>query len=398
MDTPLRNLDRFRRSCHKWGQRSARRIASLAVPVVLGVGACSDTITVASSAGLAGVSHEPLPPLDEVAFHALGERRIAFWRSGEGGGIYRGGPGGLYVVDGATGAVTGHFGGSWFDWPAVSPDGTELLVTHSTPFPGSVDGFLDGGDLYVLAMDGSNVRRVRAGAAGVYQGPATWAPDGRIVFVEREPGLPRIGIRMGEPVEGGGLGELLHEYIEGAPAHLYRAWREVHPPRPAISVTGRIAIPASHSTLPGSLHLSAPGGPGFELLEVPSEGERSGAIRLDAVAWSPDGGELALLETLLETPLGRHRHQIRVRTLDFDTGTVRLVGAVPTSKVGDPLWHQGRHSICWTPDGYALVFTATAGPFGSDLFLVPAAGGDPVLLVRTGTGDARFDGSVSCLD
>jgi len=356
-------------------QRRVRRIAPL-MPLALLVvgGACSDSITEGSSGARLRVSHEPLAPLEEVAFDALGEHRIAFWRSGLPGG-------GLHVLDGPTGEVTSHFGGSWFDWPAVAPDGTELLVVRSVFFAGT--------DLYVLSMEGLNVRLVRAGAAGVYQGPAAWTPDGRIVLVEREPGLPRVRIRTAEPVEGGGQGSLLYDYSEALPSGSDRA-------RPAASASGRVAIPARQSTAPGGLHLSSPGGADFELVQVPQESEDSGILRLDAVAWSPDGGELALLETLLVNSTSLERHQIRVRVLDFETGSTRLVTTVPTASHGEFL-RRGSHSICWTPDGTSIAFTAHAGPFGSDLFLVPAAGGDPVLLVRTGDGDERFDGSVSCL-
>ncbi len=37
--------------------------------------------------------------------------------------------GGLYAVDGPAGEVTGHLGGSRSGWPAVSRDGTEVLIT-----------------------------------------------------------------------------------------------------------------------------------------------------------------------------------------------------------------------------------------------------------------------------
>jgi len=129
---------------------------------------------------------------------------------------------------------------------------------------------------------------------------------------------------------------------------------------------------------------------------VPQEGEGSGSIRLDAVAWSPDGGGLALLETRLVGPTSLEQYEVRVRVLDLDTGSARLVGAVPTASSGEG-WIRGSHSICWTSDATALVFTAPVRLFGSDLFLVPVAGGDPALVVRTGHGAERFDGSVSCV-
>jgi TolB protein len=89
----------------------------------------------------------------------------------------------------------------------------------------------------------------------------------------------------------------------------------------------------------------------------------------DGPAWSPDGGTLAYRHSAYGQPARMLTRRVGAASAD----TVRIDADV---SVGSPIW---------SPDGRAIAFGARRFDGPSDVAIVPANGGTPVLIERPGS-------------
>jgi TolB protein len=267
---------------------------------------------------------------------------------------------------------------------AWSPDGTRaLLLVPPTA----------GGTEWAMAVanaDGSGLRHLVVGDAGV------WSPDGsRIAFsrwAEDGPSVHVIG------ADGAGLVRVSDGYApswspDGAALAVWRPDLSARPPSgdgvfptpealwivPLDGGAERQVTPSEVRESIGDPAWSPDGGliaAGDRLL-TPDGTEILRLERGDAFAqwpWSPDGEDLALIDTDPER-IG----SAGISLLSVDTGELRVV--VPAAD--EPL-----NQVTWSPDGRFLAYTAVMGADFATLELrtVPATGGEPTTLT---VGDSQ---------
>lgn len=239
----------------------------------------------------------------------------------------------IYVVSLATGRSTALAAGAE---PVLSPSGTQLA-------------YVDNGQLWVMAADGSDQRQLTQLGAG----PPTWSPDGsRLVYTRWnvDPCYPgpatKCAITDIWTVNSDGTGErkLLGFALS-----------------PAWSPDGRrllyrdFAGPAEAGMASGELELARPDGSHIGTIHagVTWDGTRQ------VPAWSPNGRWIAY-----ERQMWSGEHRLLVVRPD-GTGRRRLSSG---------------SSPAWSPDGKLLAYERKVG-----VFVVPFAGGTPRRLSSSGS-------------
>ena len=108
-----------------------------------------------------------------------------------------------------------------------------------------------------------------------------------------------------------------------------------------------------------------------------------------APAWSPDGTQVAFTEV---TGVWPHR-TTTVRILNPTRGEVRDVTVVEGDLLGPNYAESLENSLCWSPDGRRLAFTAVSPGGRFHVFTVPAVGG---VAAQVTSGDDAYDHAISC--
>ncbi len=352
----------------------ARSMKSGAVAaVMITVTGCSDSPTSAFGGADDGpeIRAGTLPSLEAIDLALLGGARIAFQRFHPGSEAT-----GVYLVDGRTGTVTTHLGGTVLSAPVVSPNGDEIAFTALTPFVPGQDPTL--WDVYVTRLDGSQRRQISSFPRN--EGPPGWSPQGKVLF-SHAPSLSVVYIYEQSPVQGPGDRRLVHRFASQGGT----AWR-FSDQSPSADPDGRIAIAAGGMDNAG-IHIFDPAG--GEITRV-HEAEDRWWPR--TAAFSPDGNRIAFLETRRSQTSSAK--QTRVSALELETGDVRVLGVIEGT-FGSSLGPGTDFSLCWTHDGARIVFTATTtGHLQSHVHVVPADGSAP--LERLTAAPNVVDRSVSC--
>ena len=194
-------------------------------------------------------------------------------------------------------------------------------------------------------------RRVETVIAGAVRGPS-WSPDGRHVAYER---IERLGYTQ-------------HLVPAVSPDPEFELF--LHEPFVSFSPDGARMIFSQYGDRVSDatgLEGSNPGNSSVEIMAVDGTDQRTlfhrEGVSAFAAVWSPAGDEIALSFGRYFRPAGLPPAQIGV--IDPDGSDLRLV-------VDDEV-NNGFPS--WSPDGDRLVFKG-----GRRLFVVPAAGGEPVAL------------------
>lgn len=239
----------------------------------------------------------------------------------------------VYVVSVATGTTTALAAGAD---PAVSPSGKQVA-------------YIDDGQLWVMAADGSDQRQLTQLGAG----PPTWSPDGsRLVYTKWnvDPCYPgpatKCAITEIWTVNADGTGER-----KLLPLALSPAW----------SPDGRrllyrdFAGPAEAGMASGVLELAR--ADGTHIASIPTSITWDGTRQV--AAWSPNGRWIAY-----ERQMWSGEHRLLVIRPD-GAGRRRVSsGSSPT----------------WSPDGKLLAYERKNG-----VFVVPFAGGTPRRLAPSGS-------------
>jgi dipeptidyl aminopeptidase/acylaminoacyl peptidase len=231
------------------------------------------------------------------------------------------------------------------DAVAPSPDGTRAVYEIKT-----VDKEKDDyqSHLWLVPLGGGAPRRLTQGEHKNFG--AVWSPDGKsVAFVStRRDKKPQI-YRM--PLDGGEAERLTD--LDGDPSSL-----EWSPDGKSIAFVFRANDPPETGHLPGSVPEKKARDAKAEKKEMPEPTFRHITrilYKLDGAGWLP-------------------RARSHVHVLDVETGAIR---AVTTGEFD-------HGPAVWSPDGKRLAFTANREPdeeyssyVVSDVFVVPAAGGEP---------------------
>jgi len=247
---------------------------------------------------------------------------------------------GFYVLDVATGIARPLIvDGAWNTDPAWSPDGRRLAYVSTK------DGETD---IYVLELESGHVTRLTDD--GSWNGNPTWSPDGAWVMYDSS----RDGTN---PAPDNSFRNLFVVRADGTERHRVTALPGYNG-TPTWSRDGKTILFASNRSGTYKLYTMDLDGSNATLLTYGGGYGR----------WSADGRTILFAATEpgdVEVPDAPNS----VRTISVDGKTsVRLTSA------GDD-WRPD-----WSPDERWIAFARKVGDNGRQIFVIPAAGGDPVRL------------------
>jgi Tol biopolymer transport system component len=219
-----------------------------------------------------------------------------------------------------------------------SPDGSRVAVIDDDPF---------GGGVIVVDRDGD-------GAVDVTEEVVTgmaWSPDGdRLAFLASD--------ASSDPYDPAGEARLMVAVPGEPPTELAR-----------VSGFGSVAWSPDGSRL--AVETLAGMGSGVSVIDAASGDELfvidAGSAFTAAPHWSPDGERLAFLRS------DGFDLSTTVMSVDADGGDPIELGDLDQLAVSAPL--------VWSPDGDFLAVAGSGMTVAGELWLVPAAGGDPARLV-----------------
>jgi Tol biopolymer transport system component len=258
--------------------------------------------------------------------------------------------------------ITNHIGESY-----ISPDGQKVA---------GIDVFGDQENaptgIFVVDFAGSVLQQIELPAGGGYITRLSWAPDSSAIVV--------TGYLPAEPVaDGGSDGALSFAATAAGPAWVWLVPLNGNPIQSfgglAHDTFGLAQLSPDMSTIAASLSCDAPCEPGLIAIDVAS-GEITPLTTNpnDVFArWSPDGSRIAFART------GGTGRGLWVMNADGSDLT----------RLTSPGRPDRDHDLAWSPDGASLIFSRgdTSKTGLGDLYLVPATGGEPQLLLTNAVGD-----------
>jgi Tol biopolymer transport system component len=341
--------------------QSSELIASLALLVVL-LGCDSPT---------SPNQPAPAPALESVPYSLLGSGTVAFERIGPDGDYSA-----VYIID-ATASRSHGFDIQLTFGPALSPDGEQLAYTTYT----DDQTFYD---VYVARIDGTNAQQVTAFA--LQEGPPSWTRDGtRIVVVGANQLMFNVYSQsVSNPAD---LAQLTDFQLGagGSPDCPFLFGGE----RIAVSTQGSLAFAC------GSEEIDVLSSTGALLASyVPSHADGGHWHGVFSPTWSPDGTQIAFIETTQVSATDDAVIGVAVKLMDADGSNVTTLVTGPGSNA--PADHWAGHnngSLCWMPDGSRLVFGIAESASEAHLWVVRA---DGTGLAQLTFAPGVFDRSVSC--
>lgn len=319
------------------------------------------------------------PDGSRIAYLTFGDGRSKVWAADSNGRNAR-----ALVTDGFESLARGP---NWF-----SPDGRE--VVYESRRTGT-------SDIWVAPLDGSPPRQLTRDVRNDYA--PTWSPDGQwIAFVSergRQTDLWIVPAAGGEAIRvtDDAATEELMQWLPGSRLAFLTGesvgsiWSMpvdgVQPTRltPDSIVVGRFSLSPDGSQF---VFLIERGGGKSDLAVMPTGG---GPMRIlmeggasASFVWSPDGSKL-----VLSSDRGGSDD---IWLVEVSTGTVHQLTN----------WLEWELGPFWNADGTAVYFLSNKSATLADLWTVPAAGGEPTRVTRTGTfnsvtarrGDSTLYGSV----
>lgn len=309
---------------------------------------------------------DPTPPLEPVAFDAIGSGKVMFQRIG-GGGTFRA----VYLIDAdarQTSTVLDTVSSFLVMGTSISPAGDEVAWRRWNP-----EGCYS---VYTTDLTGGRPRRLSSFSCNSEDDPS-WTPSGSAVVF---PGRSSAAFGIYQRVLTTDALITLRTSIAGN----YKFG-------PA-SVSAREAL--AYATVDKIYGADNPNDPLTVFYRTTSSD-----AHLYFPAWSPNGTDLAFLEVLRDTGFEAIL-STSLKVLELGSGMVRTVAVVPGSGGGGYVGADNPVSLCWLPGGTNFVFSApstgvVAGkePLRANLYVV---GADGTGLVRLTTAPDAFDYNVSC--
>ena len=327
-------------------------------------------------------SSDGLPPLEPISFDLLGHSKIVFERLStfqfQAGGLEP--LGGIYVIDAAAKRTYPLIDYRKLDGagPALSPDGKSVVFTaYADDYP------CCGRQLYLVNIDGTNLRRIGSHSDGKTFSPSWW-PGGNEVIARV---TDKTGTSFFRQAPTPTASPSLVAHIESNTDSVWNFGGQIS------IANGRMLMSAS-SQSKSILGLSWNG---FASMNV--DGTSLARFFADpsfdwifAPTWSPDGRRIAFLGGFFDV-FGQWTTQVEV--MNADGSGEQLLTAVPSTG-GDAEGYVGSpnaFSLCWLSTG-SIVFSA---PVEQGLWHLYVVSTNPPVKVHLLTRDiGAQDTSVSC--
>jgi Tol biopolymer transport system component len=294
-----------------------------------------------------------IPLTDDIPFEALGSGKIVFDRTTN---SLNGGDG-YHIIDIDKKASYGFRLNGPAQGPCVSPDGTKIAsaIITTSPF------FFD---ICLMDIDGSNCFPIIKSDYKDYY--PTWTPDGsKIVF---RGGLNEGPLYMISPVENANDTVILTKFFY----YNDPEWLIFPSGGFSISVDQKL-IGVSYSSFNGIIKI-APyvGKSGVSLLLPATE-----TVGYESPVFSPDGKKIAFLSIEHDSLDFIGFNSVSVNTMNPDGGEITELVKVNTFKTPvnwTPILRRWDVSLCWSPDGSKILFTAPIEEYGCHLFVINSDG------------------------
>ena len=288
------------------------------------------------------------PLKDNIPYLALGSGKIVFNRIHE----LNSDNCGFYVIDVEKKTANGFRLNTGICTPNISPDGTKIacsLYTKESAY-----------DIFIMNIDGSN-------CYPVFQSPyqdffPSWTPDGsKVLFYG---GSMEGPVFMQSPVENATDRVELTKLYYGVPDWF------IDPTGGFSMSPGGKLVCVNHGAKPfGILSIDPYHGSSGVTLIVP----RTFPQMYESAVFSPDGQKIAFLSVDMDTLFGWKA--IDVKTMNPDGTNISQLVRVNT--YASPVQYIGVHrtvSLCWSPDGTRILFTAPIEEYSCHLFLINSDG------------------------
>ena len=291
-----------------------------------------------------------LTPLTEnIPYQALGSGKIVFSRIH----VLNIDKYGFYVIDIDKKTAEGFRLVTGIANPNISPDGTKIacsLYTSATIY-----------DIFIMNRDGSNCYPVFQ-SLGQDFFPA-WTPDGsKVLFYATGSVGP---LYMQSAVENAtDRVELTRFYYGDDPE-----WFISPSGGFSISPGGKLVCVSQGNKLRGILSIDPYAGKSGVTTLLPFSDDQ----QFESAAYSPDGQKIAFLS--IEKDSLSAWKQVAVESINPDGTNRTRLASVNTYNF--PVQYVGVHrfvSLCWSPDGTKILFTAPTEEYGCHLFLINSDG------------------------
>lgn len=273
------------------------------------------------------------PLTDDIPYQALGTGKIVFDRINDPDGS------GFYVIDIDKKKSYGFRLNSLTRWPYISPDGTKIACS-----------LLNSADwnsiwnIYCLNIDGTNSFRVSHSG---YERYPTWTPDGLKILFHLNVAGP---LYMLSAKENATDKVELTKFSYGADPY----WAIVPSGGFSMSPAGKLACSSDGTpNTSGILHIEPyVGKSGVKILVPRLENQW-----LESPVFSPNGSKIAF--ATLERDSLRNEQAVSIKLMNPDgTNLTQLVRVETYIAAISWMGYSRLVSLCWSPDGKKILFTA----------------------------------------
>jgi Tol biopolymer transport system component len=292
---------------------------------------------------------ELIPLTDKIPFQALGSGKILFDR------MYDPDRSGFYIIDIDKKTTSGFRLNSLTVEPNISPDGTRLACSLLN------DDWKNSWNIYIMNLDGSDC--FPSYKSYEWESYPTWTPDGsKIIYYNQGNEGP---LYMQSPIENATDRVELTKFYYGDDPE----WIIIPSGGFSISPAGKLICVSSSMKLMGILSIDPyKGKAGVSTILT-----RSGNQSIESPVFSPDGSIIAFVS--IETDPVNGSGAVSVKTINPDGSNLTQLASVSTYGSVVPYTRLHRIvSLCWSPDGTKILFTAPTEEKGCHLFVINSDG------------------------
>ena len=298
------------------------------------------------------------PPTDDIPYEALGSGKILFDRADYGNQDNNG----FYIIDIENKKTSGFKLSSLTLNPSISPDGTKIVCSlYASKYIYTYETLVY--DIFIMNTDGS-------GCFKVYQTEyqdryPSWTIDGSKILVFS---ASRYGpLYMQSPIENASdRVELVKFYFDDDPYWFIE-------PSGGFSMSPEQKIVCTNliNQIKGLLIIEPYIGKSGVSVLLPFPENQN----FESPVFSPDGSKIAFL--VIETDPQYNWNAVVVKTIDPDGSNLTELVRLATYKTPVYWMHHNRAwdvSLCWSPDGTKILFTAPIEEYGCHLFVINSDG------------------------